>query len=166
MRINNSELSQELINGSGITGLNSIPNDLGKTIVPVMEVNPRLLRKINIVKAQSRATTSASPITLYTTPARKDFYLVGVTYTITKDAACDAATTIYGFKCYVGSLQVQLYGKYHITLTAEQESIYLVFPIPIKCDRATAISLDAISYTAGICCRNLCIMGFVDEGTI
>lgn len=71
-QINNGELIKGLIDGAKInTSIEKVPNQLADKIVPVMEVNPDLLRKTNVLVTNNNPTGA----TIYTTPANKKFYI-------------------------------------------------------------------------------------------
>lgn len=87
----------------------------------------------NIIKSVSSITT------IYTTPADKDFYLTSCTLTMAK-AAGDTATSIV-IQAAVGGVTTVLVRLSGITLTAERDSLFCPFPVPIKIDRGSAIAL-------------------------
>lgn len=73
-QINNSQLSKEIIDGAKIqTSFNQIPTQLADKVVPVMEVNPKLLRRCNYVAS---ATANG---TIATTPTDRDLFIFAVT---------------------------------------------------------------------------------------
>lgn len=69
-QIYNSDLTKELVKGASIQqSKDQVPNQLAEKVVPVMEVNPRLLRSVNVIRHVAVAGT------MYTTPTDRDFYL-------------------------------------------------------------------------------------------
>ena len=71
--IHNSDLSKELRDGAKLqTSRDVIPSQLAEKVVPVMEVNPKLLRETNYI-----LSSSAGSATLDTTPTTKDTYITG-----------------------------------------------------------------------------------------
>jgi len=155
--IYNSELTKQLIDGAKLqTGRDTIPNQIAEKVVPVMEVNPKLLRRTTIVR------TVATAGTIYTTPTNQDFYLTGVQYSLTKDATCDLATGRSTINAVIGGLATEIIGHVTITLTAYNQTITKVFDHPLKIDRGTNITCS-ITTTAGVCVRFFSINGFIDE---
>jgi hypothetical protein len=71
--IYNSDLTKELVAGAKLQqNKDLIPTQLAEKVVPVMEVNPALLRRCNVVAYKTGGGT------IYTTPTDKDFFLVSV----------------------------------------------------------------------------------------
>lgn len=157
--IYNTELSKELKEGAKLQQTRDIiPNQLADKVVPVMEVNPKLLRRINIVRNVSSAVTAG--MTAYTTPTgAQDFYLTGFQFSLTKDAACDAATGTLTITATIDGASRVLGNYSHITLTADSVIIDREFTIPVKIDRGSTIA-NSITFAAGVCTRSLCITGY------
>lgn len=137
--INNPDLKRELITGAGIqTAYDSVPSQIAEKVVPVMEVNPKLLRTINIVRRASAVNSTAG--TIYTTPSDKDFFLCGVSLSVIKDVtATSIRSDINGFP--EGDSVRELISIATLTLTVQDSSSSLFFNIPIKMARGTNISL-------------------------
>ena len=131
--IYNSDLSHELRDGAKISSRDEIPQELGKTVVPVMEVNPKLLRVCNWWRG---AIGAASTIT--TTPTDRDTYIVAAHLGIYKLAA-DTGTDVQ-LRCIVDGLSHNLLVIPGITLNANTTCLSISFPIPIKVDRGSVIS--------------------------
>lgn len=128
--------------------------------VAVIPINPI----INIVRAASATTTSSG--TIFTTPTDKDFYLTGVQFGFVKDAACDAAnTTTPAVLITIDGVSVTVVRLPTITLTAQNQSVFVSLPTPIKIDRGTTISIQSTSYTVGVFNRNAVIYGYTEEVT-
>ncbi len=154
--IYNSDLSKELVDGAKIQqNWDKVPNVLGQTVVPVMEVNPKLLRRCNILR---RGTgTNATSTTIYIVPSDKDFYLVSCSLSIIKDAT---STSLYSrITCIVDGVTASPIVITGLTLTIQNEAISISFPIPIKIDRGTTISLDHSTNVANISGTG-CIIGY------
>jgi hypothetical protein len=164
-QIYNTDLSKELIKGASIqVNRDLVPSQLAEKVVPVMEVNPNLLRKANIYVGTGSAASGTS--TVYTTPTNKDFYLIGISMALIKDATCDTATgkvTINGTPD--GLAQLELIGIPIITLTAQSASISRDFIMPILLKRNTTIN-STQTYTAGLSSRTFSIIGYVVENQI
>jgi len=156
-RINNSELTKELLDGAKIqTLIDDVPSELGKTVVPVMEVNPKLLNTPNEFGDQMFA--SSGTFTLFTTPKDGDFYLNSLQVGYNKDSACNVATggiyvvaTINGEATSIVSFPV-------LTLVAQSDSAFVVFPKPIKIDKYTNITFTG-TFTLGAMVRSGAITG-------
>jgi hypothetical protein len=147
--IYNSELTKEIIDGARLqTGTSVIPSELGQTVVPVMEVNPRLLRFANILKSATGNNSTSS--TIYTTPVDKDFYLTGASLSVIKDVTATSVQTAInvvpiGFT--TGSNICVLAG---ITLTPQTLAVSQNFNPPLKIARNTVIATTNSANTANI----------------
>lgn len=156
--INNSELSKELIDGAKIqTSFDKIPTQLADKVVPVMEVNPKLLHTNDIVRGGT-SNTSSSTASVYTTPTDKDFYLTSIAYYIIKNAACDntANTVVVSVE---GSGDQILLSVPSITLTAMDYGTSVTYTQPIKLTRGTTVRMSS-SFGAGVLIRGLNITGY------
>jgi len=90
-QIHNTELFKELREGGKLQPLTqNIPSELAEKVVPVMEVNPKMLWTVN--KCISESYSDSVGATIYTCPQNKDTYFVGGLITVSKDAN---ATSIY-----------------------------------------------------------------------
>lgn len=134
--IYNSDLSKEIQQGAKIQqNYDTIPNELAEKVLPVMEVNPKLLRRANVVKYVSGASSG----TIYTTPTDKDFFLCTAILSVNKDVASTAAGTY--LSCVVEGVTTRLIHIAGITLTVQSECLSVSFPVPIKIDRNTPIAI-------------------------
>jgi hypothetical protein len=164
-QVYNSDLLKELRDASKLQQLSeSIPNQLDTKIVPVIEVNPKLLRVVNIIRGTAKTTTGSA--TIYTTPTDRDFYLTAITFAVTKNAACDVASGRYGLQMYIDGA-AQVIGMVSVqTLTASDIATSMTFDTPIKIDRNTSIvTAGGVSFTAGAMITTTSILGFTVENT-
>lgn len=158
--VNNSQTLLELREAAQLQqGKDSTPQLLGDRIIPVMEVNPKLLRRSQIVRTVSR-TASGGPSTMYTTPTMQDFFLTGLWLSFSKNAACDISTgnvtitvTPFGESGKTFTLPV-------LTLTEERQCLYWTFP-PLKLARNTTIALNSTTYAAGLLSVTAGCIGYV-----
>lgn len=160
--IYNSDLSRELIDGAKLQlSRDKIPTELAEKVVPVMEVNPKLLRRVNLIKNVSGTTTGA--LTVWTTPTDVDFYLTGVLLGVIKDATCDMATSQIAVGIIVDGVSKRAVSIPILTLTAQAHVVNREYTVPVKVDRGTTISSTANAYTAGLCSREVIIQGYTVE---
>lgn len=140
--IDNTETKIEFndaIRGNAVS--NTPTNKVGDTVQPVINVNPKDYRVINICKRAiiNNATTG----TVYTTPTNKDFYLCGVQMSLDKDNTATSTSfrtdiTINGETIAGGAMSIVA-----IALTAEQRDTFIAYPRPIKIDRGTNITINS-----------------------
>ena len=137
--IYNSQLTKELVAGAKIqTSKEQAPTQLAEKVVPVMEVNPKLLRVCNIV----RSTLLIAPTTLYTTPTDRDFYIVSAWIQASgAEASASRIITVTIDKVAQVLLQNLIFGGgTATTCPTTSNSINPVFPI--KLDRGSNIVIS------------------------
>jgi len=161
-QIHNTDLFNEIRDAGKIqTSRDILPSQLADKVVPVMEVNPKLLRYPNIVI--SSGTTATGVVTMVnTTSSAKDFYITHAYISITKDVVCDAATGSISISATINGAARTIVGCSIITLTAQDKTISLDFSHPLKIDRGTSITLTG-TYTAGVMSRIATIAGYYVE---
>jgi len=167
-KIHNTETIKEVIDGGKIqTSSDVVPTQLADKIVPVMEVNPKLLKTVNIVR-YANATNPASATTIYTTPTNQDFYLTGATINSIKTATSDLSTGVFtSLQVVINGATQRLFSANGITLTAQEHNVNMVFSPPIKIDRNSVINMAAQSApAAGTYSRTGAIYGFLDESSL
>lgn len=158
--IYNSDLSKELIEGAKIqTGKDNVPNQLAEKVVPVMEVNPKLLRRVNFLDVNSSGT-SAAAVTVKAADANNEIFITHLIYHVIKDAACDAATGDFVTACTINGAALNLTRIQNITLTAQDELISMCFVTPIKIDKNTTIRFTMPTFAAGVCRISLSVGGY------
>jgi len=137
--IYNSNLTKELIDVAKLqTSRDIVPNQIAEKVVPVIDVNPKHSRVINVVR--SAAAVNALATNIYTTPAtNQDFYLTSLCLSTIKDATATAVTVLIDLTIDGAVRNVMVIGC--LTLTAQSGNMALSFPIPIKIDRNTTINV-------------------------
>lgn len=161
-KIYNSELSKEITQGAKLqTAEGKIPNELAAQVVPVMEVNPKLLKPAKIVRYVA-ATTNATN-TLYTTPTDKDFYLTGCMLTSAQDAASDNVGC--NIRCSIDGAYQRVIQTTNIASTAGTNQLSVnLGSHPVKVDRGTVI-YGAHGGTVGVTRLSAAIWGYLDEAS-
>lgn len=158
--IYNTDLSKELKEGAKLQQLRDIiPSQLADKVVPVMEVNPKLLRRTNLIKSNIRSTSGNHSI--YTSPATgQDVFLETFTISMIKDVICDAATGSFNVNITVDGATIDVFRLPIITLTAQSSSIVLTLPHPVKIDRNSSVLMTG-TFAAGVCVRSLSCTGYI-----
>ena len=145
--IQNSDLTRELVQGAKIAqSYEQVPTQLAEKVVPFMEVNPKLLSIINIVK--NNAAVNATTSTIYTTPPDRDFYLCTVSMSTIKDAT--STSVVSQVLAFVDGVNTVLLNIASITLTAQENCSSITFPLPIKIDKGTNITVTNSTNVANI----------------
>jgi len=160
-QLSNKSIKQDLIDEARLNiAYDNIPSTVLPTIQPTISVEKKY---VDIVRTRTTAG-SETGYALYTTPTDKFFYLTNAQLSISKDAACDAATGacfIYGF---VSGAIRNLIQVSTITLTAMQDTVSVTFSPPVKLDRNTAITATwAGTHTAGIFVKSAVIIGYLSD---
>jgi len=158
--INNSDLFKELKEGARIQQLSDVvPNQLGNQIIPVMEVNPKLMRRINVLARISAFGTA----TVYTTPANQDFYLVGVCIQAANSTASQASTATVTITPFGAAATIfnSLYLRTSVILDVASGVSNMILPIPIKLERNTNVAYAASNIAVG----SIIVMGYVIENS-
>jgi hypothetical protein len=148
-RIYNSDLNKELREGARLQeGQGSIPSEIAERVIPVMEVNPKLLRKINII-AKGEADNSVSEI-IYTTPADSDFYMNSIQISMIKDVN-STSTKSYIQGVIDGETSARIFAMIKsISLTVQQSNYSVSFPIPVKMAKNSVISINNTTNVATV----------------
>jgi len=151
----NSEQVKEEIKALGLQpGATIIP-----TPVAVVETNPKLLRRANIV-GQIQATNATSA-TIYTTPTDKDFFLTGASCSVIKDVTATSVLTRINFTLFTGEARSVL-AIPGLSLTAQSECLSMDFICPIQLKRGTTITVSN-STNVGNVTSNGMIIGYTVE---
>ena len=140
--------------------LNTKTGDMNSSEVsPFIQPTIEIKRKCNICR-NATATNTAAAQTIYTTPSDKDFYLVAAMLSVAKDATSTSQRTV--INATVDGVSKFILVIEGIATTAQFDSISQNWPIPIKVDRGTIISLQntgGVSY----CSSNATIQGYTVE---
>jgi hypothetical protein len=147
VKIYNGDLIKEMREGAKIMlSADGVPSEITDKVVPVMECNPNLFRKISIIKTAS--LTNGTAATIVTAPTDRDFFICGITLSVIKDVtstslATDVRTTING---NVATLMI-ISGQ---TLTAQSATMSISFSNPIKVDKGANVTLNHTTNVANI----------------
>jgi len=156
VQINNSDLSKELIQGAKIqVNRETPPNQLADKVVPVMEVNPKLLRRAMILSNGTSATTSSGSV-LLAIPTGREVWITGLSISNIQDANCDNILFYIDIKDENGTFR-RLYSKQKFTLTATNMSENIQFSYPI---RAYSVVALGCSFTVGTSNTTYSILGY------
>jgi hypothetical protein len=160
-QIYNSDLTKELIEGAKIqTAFDVVPNQIAEKVVPTMEVNPKILQKLNY--AHSNTATNATSVTIYTTPTDQDFYLSAVTLSLIKDVTSTSVKS--AVTATINGVAQDLLSIPGITLTAQTAQISLSLPRDLKIDRGTNIVVTNSTNVANILATGV-IFGYLVYNT-
>lgn len=164
--IYNSQLSKELIKAARLqTSKDTIPNQIADKVVPVMEVNPKLLRETNIIRRFGDSTNSTNNI-LYTTPATgSDFYLTGAILQFDAGVLCDTSTVTLSAILYDSNATTTILDFRCRTAPADgifKKLIWYNFPHPIRIKRNSTILFSDNGTTANLT-KACTIFGYLDE---
>lgn len=126
----NTEITQEIKKGLGLSELTGYPRKVADAIIPVLPVNKKY---ITIGKHKN------SDGTVYTTPANKDFYLTNIMVSVSATGGGTAYCSVVG--TINGEAQTIAYINCINTVEHGTSASYNLIN-PIKLDRNTNIVLD------------------------
>ena len=134
-KINNTNTIKEVLDGAAIqTSHDQVPQELGKTVVPVMEVNPKLLRRVGFMESGTR--TSSGSTTLVTLKTDRDVWVTGFVFSSNFDAA--SVVTTSELRLNIGGSQRTVQFALTNGEILQQEMSH-TFVTPILIDRGTNV---------------------------
>lgn len=133
-----------------------LDNELSQNkVVPVIDIDKPI---INVVKT---ASTSNGNLSIYTTPADKDFYLCSIQYHRVKDATSDCANT--SVTATINGTSTAILVAQGIGTTAQDDSIVINLSVPLKIDRSTAIAATDNAHSVGLSNHTCTLYGFLSD---
>lgn len=160
-QVNNSEVIQELRLAAKLQlGKDKIPNFLSSGIVPTIELNPKIIKNSF---SKSVTQTASGALAILAANPTQDIYIVGLAFSVIKDAACDVSNSTVGISGTINGLATTLLGCAVLTATAQNSFISITLQHPIKIDRNTAINHTSSAFTAGNMVRSATVVYFIDE---
>jgi len=150
--INNTALIKELKEGASLQqAVDIIPTQLQNFVQPVMEVNPKLLRKINIVRNFIYGTVGGGEV-VYSVPLDRDFFLWGISISGTDTTGASAYLGVQGFvqddPKYMDPAAMNGPSLLELNIWSETDAIgqaqttSITFPVPIQMISGRDITLD------------------------
>jgi len=161
-QIYNTDLSKELIQGASIqVNRDLVPNQLAEKVVPVMEVNPEILRKINWVVVNTVSATGGA-VTILTAEPNFDYFITNISMSFVKNVTCDVATGVSRVTAILDGAvaAIGICNAAILTATAERIDINISFPRPLKIKRNSIIGQDQLTFTAGAATKTVTIYGY------
>lgn len=162
-KIYNSKLTKELIEGARLQQQQGqIPSEIAEKVVPVMEVNPKLLRITNKVAFNSLSDGTSAVI--FTTDPYKETYLTGCILAINKDV--NATSSLSRIITTIGATtSAALAVIRYESATAGEFHQVVNFSPPLLLNRNTAVSLTHATATASIDGTATCFYYEIDNIT-
>jgi hypothetical protein len=157
--IDNTDTKKEMndaMRGNSVSNL--APTRIADTVQPVININPKDYRRLNIVKRQTAINATSG--TIYTTPADKDFYVTSASLTMIKDVTSTSVSST--ISCTIDGISTQLLFIPELSLTVQTLSVSESFPNAIKLDRNTTITVTNSTNVANITSAG-CIKGYTVE---
>jgi hypothetical protein len=160
-KVKNSDTTRELIKAANLqVGFDDIPSELAKSIVPVININPKNYTISNVV-AINDIVNSGGSATVYTVPTNKDFYLTNASLSMIKDVTATSIGTTLTVTPETG-LATTILKIIGLTLTVQEEAVQLNLTFPLKLKKGSVISL-ANSTATGNVSASASIVGFTVE---
>lgn len=159
--IYNTDLTRELLLAGRLqVSKDTIPTQIAEKVVPVVEVNPKLLRRSEVLGQLIGRNTTTTGTAVVSANLNKDIIITGIMVSSVQDAACDNA--YIAVLAYIGGAQRYLYLARPVALTAQAINQQIMFAIPIRIDRNTAVSF-AKAFAAGTSTSDCVVMGYYDD---
>jgi len=152
---------QELVEAAGLQSAQGVPKQISNSLQPSIEINPKLLRTVNIGAHATKTGTGGS--VLWTTSSVRDTYLTSACLSADCDAASDAIE--YEIEVIVGG---RTFSIVYITKLAAENAISrglaLNFTPPMKLDRGTTVTVRH-THTLGTSRVGGCFTGYEVDDT-
>jgi hypothetical protein len=153
--IYNSDLTKELIEGAKIQLMKDrVPTQLADKVVPVMEVNPKMLRKTEFVKNGLLSDSLSSLV--FTTSSTTKTMITSFIFSYRKDAV--ATALLFNLTAVINGVTTNIATLRGTAATAESDNIALNFP-PLEIDPGTNVNITSDSADAAIR-LSCCIYGY------
>lgn len=149
-QVYNSELLKGMQNDAKIQiSRDRMPDQLAEKIVPTLEVNPELTRKLNLILRGTLNNTTS--VTVYTVPSGKTLLIYGATLSFIKDAT--ATTTGITLRITVEDAQnfnqdLLYFPSFTLTAHTGANNISLTHPLELK--SGGTITLISVTGNANI----------------
>jgi len=154
MKNYNLSINQDLNRIFDLKGENTA--EVADFIQPVREIEPR----INIARSASAINSTAG--TIYATPSDKDFYLTSASLSVIKDVTSTSLRS--DVQVVIDGVTQSVLRISGITLTVQADSISQSYPISIKVDRGTNITVTNTTNVGNVTASG-CIQGYTQETT-
>lgn len=156
--IYNSDITKELRDGAKISLREAIPTQLAEKVVPVMEVNPKLLRRSTLIGDIDGRSATSNNLVAINNKTNQDIFITDIEFTNYQDATSDNIKTI--ITAVLDGKSVNIFDRRKATTTAVNDFIFLSFHNPIKIDRATDVRYTH-TFTAGASIFSIKIFGYI-----
>jgi hypothetical protein len=159
--IYNSSLSKEIIEGGKLQlSRDRIPTQLAEKVVPVMEVNPKLLRRIDFISQGTKSGNGSGIV--FTSDSKKRTFITNLIWSFVSDAVCE--NTFFGINFAIkGGILADRIVIPKLTLTSINNCIPLNFNFPLEIEPGSAIYLTNDTATLGTAISRLTIMGYTEN---
>ena len=145
--IHNAELIQNIIKQAKIQiQTDKVPTQLAEKVVPVLvAATPERL-----IQFKANSASDATTANIHTTHSSKETYLMGIQMTIAKDAVSDSIISSVRATPF-GSADLGLLAiRYEPTTASSALNESIFFPIAMKLEKATTITVTNSTATASI----------------
>jgi len=158
----NQEIVKQIAQAGGLEMSDGMPSAITNSYVPVIEVNPRVV-KMQDKTFNNDITASGGGTIMSNQGAGVNFILKNITLAIIKDATCDTADGVVGINGTVGGVSIRLITLPCLTLTAQEQSLTLNFGAGLKLDAGSTITFTSNTFTAGKFSRSGLVSGYIES---
>lgn len=147
--IYNSDLTKELVDAARIqSSRDKVPNQIAEKVVPVMEVNPKLMRRTNYLR--NGVLNNATSATIATTPTDRELFITNAMLGYIKDGTSTATLITLDLMLDGGTSNTAVISIPSLSTTAGSDSISVQFANPIKVAKGTLIRIQSDTNIANI----------------
>ena len=159
MQIQNPSAGMIIREEAGLTLAEGFPNELSRSVIPTMDMTPSFHRKTDLIKSATRTTTGSG--TVHSTHAVAETYITGIFLSLVKDVSADTASNDpFVLTAVINGVSTNLARVGVLTLTAQNQSIYIKFANPILVDKGTNMTITGAAFTAGSVAKSGTIYGY------
>lgn len=146
VQIQNTDAIRIIRDNARLSISEGFPTDLGKTVVPVMDMTPALQRRLNLIRCTVKSTTGSA--TIFTTSTTERTFLCGVYQALSSDVTADGINSSISFTPQAEGITRSLFLCEKQPVTAGNVTGSIEFPIPLELSKGSTVT-HSLSFTVG-----------------
>jgi len=157
VKIQSGEIRRKISEDINATNPGLITDLLTDYVVPMLLINDNVYYGEEVF-SNSATATNATSATILTTDSVKTTYLTGLTLSVIKDVT--ATSLASAITVVINGATRTIASIVGLTLTVQNQTIALSFPIPLKVDRSSIIAVTNSTATGNVTSVG-CVTGFL-----
>ncbi len=154
--IQRGEIRKKISDDLGFANPSLSPSHIPDYIVPVLIINDDLYYDTPIIKTDTAINSTSTAI--MTTDSYYETFLTGLTFSLIKDAT--STSILSSVTAVIGGATSTLVAISGLTLTAQNQTIDVIFSKPIKIDRSSVVNITNSTATGNVSARAV-VRGFL-----